>query len=42
MYKHTHPPTHTAAVVLSGWLPLKEDYPTALSDVGKSMKYFHG
>ena len=30
------------AVVMSGWLPLKADYPQALTEVGKSMPYFHG
>jgi lysophospholipase-2 len=30
------------AVVLSGWLPLKADYPAALTEAGKSMTYFHG
>jgi predicted esterase len=27
---------------MSGWLPLKADYPAAMSEAGKSMKYFHG
>lgn len=30
------------AVILSGWLPLKADYPAALTEVGKTMPYFHG
>ncbi|TFJ84850.1 hypothetical protein NSK_003882 [Nannochloropsis salina CCMP1776] len=30
------------AVILSGWLPLKADYPAALTEVGKAMPYFHG
>lgn len=34
--------THTGGVILSGWLPLKADYPGALTDIGKSMSYFHG
>ena len=29
-------------MILSGWLPLKADYPGALTAIGKSMSYFHG
>ena len=32
----------TGGVVLSGWLPLKADYPAALTEVGKSIKFFAG
>jgi hypothetical protein len=39
-FKANH--TKPGAVILSGWLPLKSEYPAEVTEVGKSMSYFHG